>query len=222
MIYCVEDDENIRELVVYSLQTSGLEALGCRDGAELDQALAKTLPKLILLDIMLPDEDGISILKRLRKSSATSTLPIILMTAKGAEYDKVLGLNLGADDYIAKPFGIMELIARVKALLRRASLNEDLDQLTCGGISLSKSRYSVSADGQEINLTLKEFELLKLLMSHRGQVFSREVLLDQIWGYNFGGETRTVDVHIASLRAKLGSAGEMIETVRGVGYRLEA
>ncbi|MDD2220551.1 MAG: response regulator transcription factor [Clostridia bacterium] len=222
MIYCVEDDENIRELVVYSLQTSGLEALGCRDGAELDQALAKTLPKLILLDIMLPDEDGISILKRLRKSSATSTLPIILMTAKGAEYDKVLGLNLGADDYIAKPFGIMELIARVKALLRRASLNEDLDQLTCGGISLSKSRYSVSADGQEINLTLKEFELLKLLMSHRGQVFSREVLLDQIWGYNFGGETRTVDVHIASLRAKLGQAGEMIETVRGVGYRLEA
>lgn len=222
MIYCVEDDENIRELVVYSLQTSGLEALGCRDGAELDQALAKTLPKLILLDIMLPDEDGISILKRLRKSSATSTLPIILMTAKGAEYDKVLGLNLGADDYIAKPFGIMELIARVKALLRRASLNGDLDQLTCGGISLSKSRYSVSADGQEINLTLKEFELLKLLMSHRGQVFSREVLLDQIWGYNFGGETRTVDVHIASLRAKLGSAGEMIETVRGVGYRLEA
>ncbi|MDD4798446.1 MAG: response regulator transcription factor [Clostridia bacterium] len=222
MIYCVEDDENIRELVVYSLQTSGLEALGCRDGAELDQALAKTLPKLILLDIMLPDEDGISILKRLRKSSATSTLPIILMTAKGAEYDKVLGLNLGADDYIAKPFGIMELIARVKALLRRASLNEDLDQLTCGGISLSKSRYSVSADGQEINLTLKEFELLKLLMSHRGQVFSREVLLDQIWGYNFGGETRTVDVHIASLRSKLGQAGEMIETVRGVGYRLEA
>ncbi|MDD2999717.1 MAG: response regulator transcription factor [Candidatus Riflebacteria bacterium] len=222
MIYCVEDDDNIRELVVYSLQTSGLEALGCRDGAELDRAMAKTLPELILLDIMLPDEDGISILKRLRKSSATGTLPIILMTAKGAEYDKVLGLNLGADDYIAKPFGIMELIARIKALLRRAGLNQDQDQLTCGEIALNKGRHSVTAGGKKLNLTLKEFELLKLLMSHRGQVFSREVLLDKIWGYDFGGETRTVDVHIASLRSKLGQAGEMIETIRGVGYRLEA
>jgi len=221
MIYCVEDDDNIRELVIYSLQTSGFESLGCHDGIELDKALSQQIPKLILLDIMLPGEDGISILKRLRKFSSTSKVPIIMMTAKGAEYDKVLGLNTGADDYIAKPFGIMELLARVKALLRRTDLVPNEDALSCGAITLSQNRHFVTAYGQEVALTLKEFELLNLFLNNKGQVLSRQLLLDKIWGYDFDGETRTVDVHIASLRAKLGHAGEIIETVRGVGYRLE-
>ncbi len=219
MIYCVEDDEGIRELIVYTLQTTGFEAMGFPSGAELLEALRKKIPDLLLLDVMLPGEDGLSILKRLRSSPSTRTLPVILVTAKGAEYDKVKGLDSGADDYIAKPFGMMELISRIKALLRRTVSNLSPDR-TVGKISIHVDRHQVFVDGKEVFLTLKEFELLRYMMEHPGTVFTRDKLLELIWGYDFDGETRTVDVHIHMLRQKLGAYGNTIETVRGVGYRL--
>lgn len=222
MIYCVEDDAGIRELMVYALNAAGLEAKGFPDGASFWEALHGQKPDLVLLDIMLPGEDGIEILKRLRSSAATSDIPVIMATAKGTEYDKVLGLDLGADDYLAKPFGMMEMVSRVKAVLRRTGPREDEDILQSGGLTVNLREHTVTVDGKRIELTLKEFELLKALMASPGTVFTRGQLLDTVWGAAYEGETRTVDVHVGTLRSKLGACGEMLATVRGVGYRWEA
>ena len=221
MIYCVEDDSSIRELTVYALNASNLPALGLECAQELWQQLAKEPPELILLDIMLPDEDGISILKKLRAAPATAGIPVIMATAKGTEFDKVIGLDLGADDYLAKPFGMMEMVSRVKAVLRRVNHAPVAAVLTYKGISLNESSHQVFVDGKKIELTIKEYQLLRLFLKNPGVAFTRENLLSSVWESEFQGETRTVDVHIASLRWKLGSAGEAIKTVRGVGYRLE-
>lgn len=219
MIYCVEDDGNIRELVVYTLQSTGFEAAGFADGASFFEAVERELPSLVILDIMLPGEDGLAILKRLRAGTKTESIPVIMATAKSSEYDKVTGLDSGADDYITKPFGMMELVSRVKAVLRRTASKEP-KLLSIGGIQLDVSRHSVTANGAPVVLTLKEFELLRCMMEHRGFVFTRDRLLGDIWGYDFDGETRTVDVHVRTLRQKLGECGDLIETVRGVGYRI--
>ncbi|WP_318360538.1 response regulator transcription factor [uncultured Agathobaculum sp.] len=223
MIYCVEDDAGIRELVVYTLRNTGFEADGCPDGAALTAALRKQTPQLILLDIMLPGEDGITILRRLRAAPDTADIPVILLTAKNTEYDKVVGLDTGADDYIAKPFGMMELVARIRAVLRRTEARAESEgphPLVAGGICVDERAHTVFADGQEVQLTLKEYQLLTLLMKNRGAVLTRDVLLENIWGYGSENETRTVDVHIRTLRQKLGADGVLIETVRGVGYRM--
>lgn len=223
MIYCVEDDVNIRDLVVYTLQSTGFEAKGFGDGRALKKALAEALPELILLDIMLPGEDGIQLLQQMRASAKTKRIPIIMVTAKGSEYDKVRGLDLGADDYVAKPFGMLELVSRIRAVLRRSNREEGKSkQLSCGAVTLDPEKYKVSADGREVSLTLKEFELLHRLMERPDVVHSRDRLLEEVWGYDFYGETRTVDVHVRTLRQKLGEAGEQIETVRGVGYRMRS
>lgn len=219
LIYLVEDDSSIRELVAYTLQSAGFQAEGFEKPSAFWHALEQATPDLVLLDLMLPEEDGISILKKLRSNVKTEDLPIILLTAKSSEYDKVLGLESGADDYIAKPFGMMELLARVKALLRRTEKKTSAD-FVVGSLSVSKSRHEVKVGQQEVVLTLKEFELLCLLLENRGRVLSRDQLLNHIWGYSFDGENRTVDVHIRTLRQKLGSCGEYIETVRGVGYKI--
>ena len=220
MIYCVEDDNGIRDLVVYTLIASGFEAKGFPRPEEFWTAMQKEKPELILLDIMLPGEDGISILKKIRSHSTTADIPVIMATAKGTEYDKVIGLDLGADDYLAKPFGMMEMISRVKAVLRRASPAAS-DKINVGSIEIDRMRHKVSVNGSEIFLTLKEFDLLKLFAENVGIVFTRDKLLEKVWGLDYLGETRTVDVHIGTLRTKLGEAGNMIETVRGVGYRME-
>lgn len=222
-IYCVEDDSNIKELIVYTLGVTGFQARGLNDGKELFEALSdsgRSLPDLILLDIMLPGEDGISILRRLKENARFRDIPIIMLTAKGAEYDKVLALDLGADDYVTKPFGMMELVSRIKAVLRRASSYSKDDTVRFGRLEISEKKRSVLADGEQIVLTNKEFELLSRLVRNPGIVLTREELLDEIWGHDFSGESRTLDVHIATLRQKLGAAGEVIETIRGVGYRL--
>ena len=219
MIYCVEDDAGIRELMIYTLQASDLQAKGLPDADAFWAAMEKEKPKLILLDIMLPGEDGISILKKLKAQS--TALPVIMLTAKGTEYDKVIGLDLGADDYLAKPFGMMEMVSRVKAVLRRAYKDEKTDIVAVGKLTLNPQTHTVRADGEKVILTLKEFELLHKFMRHPGRVYSREQLLSDIWGADYVGETRTVDVHIGTLRTKLGECGEYIDTVRGVGYRLE-
>ncbi len=220
MIYLLEDDSGIRSLVLYALNNSGLPAEGFETPSEFYEALGKQIPELLLLDIMLPEEDGLSILRKLRSSPATKKLPIIMLTAKGTEYDKVAGLDSGADAYVTNPFGAMELISRVRALLRRSAPSDDI--LTAGSLSVIPERHEVTAEGAPVTLTLKEFELLLLLLRNKGRVYSREELLRQIWGYDFTGESRTVDVHIRTLRAKLGSCGELIQTVRGVGYRIGA
>lgn len=221
MIYCVEDDNSIRELVIYTLQATGYEAQGFADGKAFRAAMEQQLPDLVLLDIMLPGEDGLQILRKLRAHVTTADLPIIMMTAKGTEYDKVIGLDSGADDYIAKPFGMMELVSRVKALLRRTKKAETEQQLSCGMLVLNKDAHKVTVNEEEIILTHKEFELLEYLLENRNIVLTREKLLDRIWGYTADVETRTLDVHIRSLRQKLGTGGDCIETVRGVGYRIE-
>ncbi len=221
MIYCVEDDAGIRELMIYTLQASDLQVKGLPDADAFWAAMEKEKPKLILLDIMLPGEDGISILKKLKAQSTTADIPVIMATAKGTEYDKVIGLDLGADDYLAKPFGMMEMVSRVKAVLRRAYKDEKTDIVAVGKLTLNPQTHTVKADGEKIILTLKEFELLHKFMRHPGRVYSREQLLSDIWGADYVGETRTVDVHIGTLRTKLGECGEYIDTVRGVGYRLE-
>lgn len=220
MIYCVEDDKDIRELLEYTLQATGYQVQSFADGKAFSAALEQQIPELILLDIMLPGEDGMQILKRLRRDVRTKDVPVIMVTAKGTEFDKVLGLDNGADDYITKPFGMMELVSRVKALLRRTK-KETAHVLTCGGLELNQETRRVQVDGSEVMLTHKEFELLNYLLENRGLVLSRNKLLDQIWGYMAEVETRTLDVHIRSLRQKLGICGGCIETVRGVGYRLE-
>ena len=248
MIYCVEDDDNIRELVIYTLETTGLKARGFADGSAFMEALAFDTPELILLDIMLPGDDGLELLKKLKSSPKTKGIPVIMVTAKGSEYDKVVGLDSGADDYVTKPFGMMELVSRIKAVLRRSGKVEDrMDMETAGvhmdvkkhevvlrrsgkvedrmdmetaGVHMDVKKHEVTVDGKEISLTLKEFELLEKLMRNQGIVLTRDQLLTEIWGYDFDGETRTVDVHIRTLRQKLGEKGEIIQTVRGVGYRV--
>ena len=221
MIYLVEDDESIRELVVYTLNSQGMEAEGFEVPSAFWKAVDKRVPDLVLLDIMLPEEDGLEILKKLRKRSDTRQLPIAMLTAKGSEYDTVKGLDSGADDYIPKPFRMMELVSRVKALLRRAGHTEEVEQdYVLGCLTVSRQKHQVKVDGEEIILTLKEFEMLLLLISNPGIVFTRAQLLDKIWGYQFDGESRTVDVHIRTLRQKLGKAGQFVETVRGMGYKI--
>jgi two-component system alkaline phosphatase synthesis response regulator PhoP len=220
MIYCVEDDDSIRDIEVYTLRSTGFEAEGFADGKALYEALQHRLPELILLDIMLPGEDGLTIMKRLKSSAATKDIPIIMATAKGTEYDKVRGLDLGADDYLAKPFGMMEMVSRIRAVLRRTASPVKASYLSVGGLELSPDEHNVTADGMPVTLTLKEFELLRTLMEHPGIVLTRDQLLTEIWGIDYDGETRTVDVHIRTLRQKLGACGSLIETVRGVGYRM--
>ena len=222
MIYCVEDDNSIRDLMVYTLKVGGMEAEGFPDGTLFWAAMKSTKPELIILDIMLPGEDGLSILNRLKNSPITEDIPVILATAKGTEYDKVMGLDHGADDYLAKPFGMMEMVSRVKAVLRRTARHTVEKILSYGDIKIDISRHTVSVAGAEIILTLKEFDLLKLFMENPMQVFTRDQLLSIVWGTDYMGETRTVDVHIGTLRTKLGESGSDIKTVRGVGYRLDS
>ena len=222
MIYCVEDDAAIRDIEVYALRSTGFEAEGLENGAELFAALKKQLPELIILDVMLPGDDGLEILRRLRLSSVTRNVPVIMATARGAEYDKISGLDSGADDYLVKPFGMMEMVSRVRAVLRRTSPGREESPISIGGITLDPSTHTVTANGRAVTLTLKEFDLLRALMEKPGTVFTRDRLLSEVWGTDYDGETRTVDVHIRTLRQKLGEAGSMIGTVRGVGYRPEA
>lgn len=222
MIFCVEDDRGIRELMTYTLNASGYDALGLKDGKELDEALKNEKPCLITLDIMLPNEDGISILKRLKNDERYHDIPIIMASAKGEEYDKVIGLDLGADDYLAKPFGMMEMVSRIKAVLRRSEVTNKKQELRNGPIYLNNIKHIVTVDDKEIELTLKEYELLLLFMNNIGIVFTREHLLASIWDSNFVGESRTIDVHVGTLRNKLGNCGSCIKTLRGVGYKMEA
>lgn len=218
MIYMLEDDSNIRSFVLYALNNTGLSAVGFEKPSEFWEAMKNERPSLLLLDIMLPEEDGLSVLKKIRSGAEFSDLPVILLTAKGTEYDKVIGLDSGADDYIAKPFGTMELISRIKALLRRAGGKEE-NEFRVGELYVNPSRHIVKAAGKEVQLTYKEFELLCYLLENMGTVLTRDKILSRIWGYDFDGESRTVDVHIRTLRAKLGDCGSIIETVRGIGYK---
>lgn len=220
MIYCVEDDTGIRELMIYTLKASGFEARGFAEASEFWQALSEKLPELILLDIMLPGEDGITVLEKLRHRADTAKVPVIMASAKGTEFDRVKGLDCGADDYLSKPFGMMEMVSRVRAVLRRSAPQKSDSVLRLCGIELNIAEHRVISDSKEVQLTLKEFELLRLFMENPGFVFSRELLLSRIWGEEFVGESRTVDVHVGTLRQKLGAPGEAIETVRGVGYRM--
>lgn len=220
MIYCVEDERNIRELLVYTLGSSGYEAKGMVNGKELKKALKEEIPDLILLDIMLPGEDGYAVLEYLKGRPDTQDIPVIMVTAKEAEYDKVRGLEGGADDFITKPFGMMEFLARVKAVLRRTKKQEQPKEYHYKSLTVDMKSRKVWENGRSVDLTLKEFELLRYLLENHGTVLSREKILEKIWGYEIYGETRTVDVHIRTLRQKLGEAGAMIETVRGVGYRI--
>ncbi len=220
MIYLVEDDNSIRELVIYTLKQSGYAAEGFSVPSAFWNALKHTLPDMILLDIMLPEEDGLSILKKLRTSAVTRELPIIMLTAKSNEYDRVVGLDMGADDYVPKPFGMMELLSRIKALYRRCGKTEAPKTYSIGCLTVCPSKHIVRVNGQDIILTLKEFELLCLLLENQGVVLNRDQILNKIWGYAFDGESRTVDVHIRTLRQKLGQAGDLVETIRGIGYKI--
>ena len=221
MIWCVEDDPSIREIEVYALNSTGLEARGFADGAELWEALQEDTPELVVLDVMLPGEDGVAILKRLKEDERLRDIPVIMATAKSTEFDKVQSLDLGADDYITKPFGMMEMVSRVKAVLRRSQPKQTASLLKMDGLTLDESQHTVTIDGQRVVLTYKEYELLRLFLSHPGMAFSREQLLQTVWNTDYAVETRTVDMHIRTLRQKLGEYGRYIETIRGVGYRLE-
>ena len=218
MIYLLEDDESIRKFVIYALKQTGLEAVGFERPSLFKAEVENKRPDLCLLDIMLPEEDGISVLGWLRSRAATADVPVIMLTAKSSEYDKVLGLDSGADDYIAKPFGKMELISRIKALLRRTTGAGA--EYSVGGLCVNPAKHTVTANGESVALTLKEFEMLCLMLKNRGTVLTRDRLLEEIWGYDYDGENRTVDVHIKSLRTKLGGCGALIETVRGLGYKI--
>ena len=221
MIWCVEDDPSIREIEVYALNSTGLEARGFADGGEFWEALETERPELVLLDVMLPGEDGVAILKRLRSDERYREIPVIMATAKGTEFDKVQSLELGADDYITKPFGMMEMVSRVKAVLRRSQPKQAAPLLKLKGLTLDENQHTVTIDDQRVVLTYKEYELLRLFLSHPGMAFSREQLLQTVWNTEYAVETRTVDMHIRTLRQKLGEYGRYIETIRGVGYRLE-
>ena len=220
MIYCLEDERNIRELIVYTLESSGFHAAGFSNSTDFFAAVVNEKPELILLDIMLPKESGLTVLQKLKDSMVTKDIPVIMVTAKGSEFDKVTGLNMGADDYIAKPFGMMEFIARVRAVLRRGGIKESGNVLEYKSLVIHPEKHEVLVDGTAVTLTLKEFELLKYLIENRDIVVTRNQILGHVWGYDFYGETRTVDVHIRTLRQKLGECGRYIETVRGVGYRI--
>ncbi|MBR3962601.1 MAG: response regulator transcription factor [Oscillospiraceae bacterium] len=221
MIFCVEDDTSSRELMIYTLNSAGFDAKGFPESTEFWKALETETPELIMLDIMLPGEDGIEILKKLRSKAVTKDIPVIMATAKGTEYDKVIGLDTGADDYLVKPFGMMEMVSHIKAVLRRTAPKMSKNILSTGKLLINLDEHSVFANSEKVVLTLKEFELLRIFMENPGRVFGRDILLEKIWGTEFYGETRTVDVHIGTLRTKLGECGEYIETVRGVGYRME-
>ena len=221
MIWCVEDDPSIREIEVYALNSTGLEARGFADGGEFWEALETERPELVLLDVMLPGEDGVAILKRLRSDERYREIPVIMATAKGTEFDKVQSLDLGADDYITKPFGMMEMVSRVKAVLRRSQPKQAAPLLKLKGLTLDENQHTVTIDDQRVVLTYKEYELLRLFLSHPGMAFSREQLLQTVWNTEYAVETRTVDMHIRTLRQKLGEYGRYIETIRGMGYRLE-
>lgn len=223
MIWCVEDDASIRDIEVYALSSAGFAARGFEDGSSFYAAITgeKDMPQLIVLDVMLPGIDGIELLKRIRANAALKQIPIVMATAKGSEYDKIQGLDLGADYYLTKPFGVMELISCVKAVLRRCGAEDEKSTLNACGISMNTLEHTVSADGERITLTYKEYELLKLFLSHMGTAFTREQLMELIWGTDYMGETRTIDMHIRTLRQKLGKCGESIKTVRNVGYRME-
>ena len=221
MIWCVEDDASIRDIEVYALNSTGFEAEGFADGAAFWAALGKARPELVVLDVMLPEIDGIELLRRMKADAALREIPVIMATAKGAEYDKIQGLDLGADDYLAKPFGVMELVSRVKAVLRRCR-PQPAAVLRCGGLVVDEQEHTVTADGVRVVLTYKEYQLLRLFLSHPGTAFTRDQLMEQVWGMDFYGESRTVDMHIRTLRQKLGVYGEHIETVRSVGYRWRA
>jgi len=218
-VYIVEDDGDIRDIVVYALNSAGFEAVGFEAGGEFFVALAREAPSLVLLDIMLPGSDGLAILKQLRSEVRTKKLPVIMLTAKNSEYDKVKGLDMGADDYISKPFGVMELISRVNAVLRRTT-EKQIDKIDFHELSIDNARHEVCADGEPVKLTFKEYELLFYLMLNAGLVLSRDKIMETVWGYDFEGESRTVDMHIKTLRHKLGPSGRYITTVRNVGYKL--
>lgn len=221
MIWCVEDDNGIRDIEVYTLNSTGHKARGFSDGASFFEALKKEKPALVLLDIMLPGQDGVEILKKLKNSSATASVPVIMATAKGSEYDKVQSLDLGADDYLTKPFGMMEMVSRVNAVLRLCGASDEKNVLKAGGLVLDDAARTVIVDGEKTDLTYKEFEILRLFLSHPENVFSRDRLFSEVWGENYIGESRTVDMHIRTLRQKLGKYGENIKTVRNVGYKME-
>ena len=223
MIWCVEDDASIRDIEVYALNSAGFAARGFEDGSSFYAAITgeKDKPQLIVLDVMLPGIDGIELLRRIRANAALKQIPIVMATAKGSEYDKIQGLDLGADYYLTKPFGVMELISCVKAVLRRCGAEDEKSTLNACGISMNTLEHTVSADGERITLTYKEYELLKLFLSHMGTAFTREQLMERVWGTDYMGETRTIDMHIRTLRQKLGKCGESIKTVRNVGYRME-
>lgn len=223
MIWCVEDDASIRDIEVYALNSAGFEARGFEDGSSFYAAITgeKEKPQLIVLDVMLPGIDGIELLRRIRANAALKQIPIVMATAKGSEYDRIQGLDLGADYYLTKPFGVMELISCVKAVLRRCGAEDEKSTLNACGISMNTLEHTVSADGERITLTYKEYELLKLFLSHMGTAFTREQLMERVWGTDYMGETRTIDMHIRTLRQKLGKCGESIKTVRNVGYRME-
>lgn len=222
MIWCVEDDASIREIELYALRSTGFEARGFEDGGTFLAALERERPELVILDVMLPGMDGVELLRRMKAAAPSAEIPVIMATAKGAEYDKIQSLDLGADDYLVKPFGMMEMVSRVKAVLRRCHPAPAAKQLTAGGLTVDLEKRTVTADGARVPLTYKEFELLRLFLSRPGVAFTREQLLSDIWGVEYAGETRTVDMHIKTLRQKLGNCGAMIETVRQIGYRLEA
>lgn len=221
MIWCVDDDSTIRDIEVYTLEQTGFQARGFADGASLLEALQEEIPDLIVLDIMMPGMDGVEVLKTLRSEPKYQDIPVIMATAKGTEMDKISGLNTGADDYLVKPFGVMEMVARIKAVLRRTEKGTSSNQLTAGRIVLKEKEHIVLADGNKVELTHKEFEMLRLFMQNPGIVLSRDALMRDIWGVDYMGESRTVDMHIKTLRQKLGAAGSQIKTVIGVGYRLE-
>ena len=222
MIWCVEDDASIRDIEVYALQSTGFEAEGFSDGAQFWEAVQKERPELVVLDVMLPGIDGIELLRRMKARAELREIPVVMATAKGAEYDKIQGLDLGADYYLVKPFGVMELVSCVKAVLRRCAPKTPAQVLRAGALELNPEEHTVTVDGARVALTYKEFELLKLFLSNPGMAFTRDQLFNAVWGMDFAGETRTVDMHIRTLRQKLGSCGNLIETVRNVGYRLEA
>lgn len=222
MIWCVEDDASIRDIEVYALQSTGFEAKGFEDGTSFWEALRTGRPELVVLDVMLPGIDGMELLRRMRADAALSAIPVVMATAKGAEYDKIRGLDLGADYYLVKPFGVMELVSCVKAVLRRCRPDKAAHLLRSGGLVVDLDAHTVTVDGARIALTYKEFELLRLFLSHPGMAFTRDQLFQEVWGMDFCGETRTVDMHIRTLRQKLGPYGRRIETVRNVGYRMEA
>lgn len=221
MIWCVEDDAAIRDIEIYALQSTGFEARGFADGTSFWEALQKERPELVVLDVMIPGVDGVELLRRIRADARLSDLPIIMATAKGAEYDKVQSLDLGADDYVVKPFGVMELVSRIRAVLRRYKGGSVQKLLRLDGLTLNLDEHIVTIDDQRVQLTYKEYELLRLFLSRPGVAFTREQLFTEVWGDNYVGETRTLDMHIRTLRQKLGSYGKYIETVRNVGYRLE-